>query len=259
MAYKLSNLFSHFADWKIVVLWLKDKIIFVQNIFGIHDFLWSISWPFFKTLYMLGFQKLLCIKIHSLFISIFLELHELASSRSQGLRWSSARWGCCLDLACSGVQHQLCRCSFLLGWSQEADLQGSACIKWEVLQGHDHKSDAWGKGKPVFPLMVLPSGTWQCQHVLAHMVEGSLLLSIGVRSVIKWRVCLKAECGPQQWTCYFYVVCCVLLAVPWVIPLCPLQALRGTVTAFPGFDARADAETLRKAMKGLGNSACFLF
>lgn len=30
------------------------------------------------------------------------------------------------------------------------------------------------------------------------------------------------------------------------------QVLRGTVAAFPGFDERADAETLRKAMKGLG-------
>nr|XP_012418248.1 PREDICTED: annexin A5 isoform X3 [Odobenus rosmarus divergens] len=30
------------------------------------------------------------------------------------------------------------------------------------------------------------------------------------------------------------------------------QALKGTVVAFPGFDERADAETLRKAMKGLG-------
>lgn len=36
----------------------------------------------------------------------------------------------------------------------------------------------------------------------------------------------------------------------------PAQALRGTVIDFPGFDERADAETLRKAMKGLGKSRC---
>lgn len=35
-------------------------------------------------------------------------------------------------------------------------------------------------------------------------------------------------------------------------PFSPPQYTRGTVTAFAPFDARADAEALRKAMKGLG-------
>lgn len=36
------------------------------------------------------------------------------------------------------------------------------------------------------------------------------------------------------------------------------QSTKGTVTAFSPFDARADAEALRKAMKGMGkNNLCY--
>lgn len=37
----------------------------------------------------------------------------------------------------------------------------------------------------------------------------------------------------------------------------PPQYTRGTVTAFTPFDARADAEALRKAMKGMGKDNFF--
>lgn len=55
----------------------------------------------------------------------------------------------------------------------------------------------------------------------------------------------------EQWLA-LYVICFVILVMPWIISLCFLSQVKGTVTPFPGFDERADAETLRKAMKGLG-------
>lgn len=77
--------------------------------------------------------------------------------------------------------------------------------------------------------------------LLVCTVPGHVPLRVGLRGSSGGPSC-AAQAWPGAAACR-----CVLSSSRF-----PPQVLKGTVTDFPGFDERADAETLRKAMKGLG-------
>ena len=61
---------------------------------------------------------------------------------------------------------------------------------------------------------------------------------------------LTSSAGPVGLSAILVWSCVAHLLLTWAGAMA--QVLRGTVTDFPGFDEREDAEILRKAMKGLG-------